>query len=192
MGSGGLRVRIPRERVGVLIGPEGRTKAAIENKLLVKLDVDGDAGDVEVICGPKGDPADMFRARDIVTAIGRGFSPENAFRLLDEEAILVAIDLREFFDRSDSDIERVKGRVIGAQGKTRRTLEELTGTKISLYGHTIALIGDMKHCEVARKAVEMFIEGRTHSSVYRFLQVKRGELRKREMEIWKTAPETEG
>lgn len=192
MSREGLRVRVPRERVGVLIGPEGRTKATIERKLSVKLDIDGETGDIEVTCGPEGNPADMFQAKDIVTAIGRGFSPENAFRLLDEDAILMVIDLREFFGRSDSDIERVKGRIIGEKGKTRRSMEEMTGTKISLYGHTITVIGDLEHCEVTREAVEMFIEGRTHSSVYRFLQAKRGELKKREMEIWKTVPETEG
>ena len=188
----GLRVRVPKERVGVLIGPEGSTKAVIEHKLSVKLEIDGETGDVEVACGPEGNPADMFRAKDIVTAIGRGFSPENAFKLLDEDAILIVIDLRELFGRSDSDIERVKGRVIGEKGKARRNLEELTGTKISLYGHTIAVIGDVEHCEVAREAVEMFIKGRTHSTVYRFLQAKRGELRKKELEIWKTAFENEG
>jgi len=190
--SEGLKVRVPRERVGALIGPGGKTKAVIERNLSVKLNIEGETGEVEISREPEGNPANMFQVRDIVTAIGRGFSPENAFRLLDEDAVLMVIDLREFFGRSVSDIERVKGRIIGEKGKVRRNLEELTGTKISLYGHTIAIIGDVEHCEVAREAVEMFIKGKTHSSVYRFLQAKRGELRKREMEIWKTVPETEG
>jgi ribosomal RNA assembly protein len=192
MSSGGLKVRIPGERVGVLIGPNGSTKDAIERRLSVKLDIDGETGDVEITSRPEGNPADMFQTKDIVTAIGRGFSPENALKLLDEDMILIVIDLREFFGRSDSDIERVKGRIIGEKGKARRNLEELTGAKISLYGHTVAVIGDVEHCEVAREAVEMLIKGRTHNSVYRFLQAKRGELRKREMEIWKTVPENEG
>jgi len=191
MSSGSLRVRAPKERVGALIGPDGRTKAAIERRLSVKLNIDGETGDIEVTSGPEGNPADMFRARDIATAIGRGFSPENAFRLLDEDTVLMVIDLRDFFGRSEADIERVKGRIIGERGKARRNLEELTGTRISLYGHTVALIGDVEHCDVAREAVYMFIKGSTHNSVYRFLQSKRSELKKREIEIWKTSPESE-
>ena len=189
MSSGSIRARVPKERVGVLIGPKGITKAIIERKLGVKLEVDGETGDVEISIGPGDNPADLFRARDVVTAVGRGFSPENAFKLMDDEAVLLVVDLRELFGRSDSDIERVKGRIIGEGGKTRRNIEETTGTKVSLYGHTIAIIGDMEHSQAAREAIQMFIEGRSHSTVYRFLQAKRAELRKSEMEIWKTAPE---
>jgi ribosomal RNA assembly protein len=97
----------------------------------------------------------------------------------------MVIDLGEFFGRSDSDIKRVKSRIIGEHGKTRRNLEEMTGTKVSLYGHTVAIIGDVEHSDVAREAVEMFIKGRTHTSVYRFLQAKRDELKRIEMEIWR-------
>src|SRR4030042_3717682 len=127
-----LRVRVTKDRIGVLIGPEGSVKSSIEHKLSVKLSIDGETGDIEIASEPEGNPADMFRARDMVTAVGRGFSPENAFRLMDDDAFLMVIDLREFFDRSDSDIERVKSRIIGEHGKTRRNLEEMTGTKVSL------------------------------------------------------------
>jgi ribosomal RNA assembly protein len=185
MSSEGLRLRIPGERVGVLIGPEGGIKSAIENKLSVEMSVDGDTGNVEIVSSAGGNPADMFKARDVVTAIGRGFSPENAFKLFDEDAVLIIIDLREYFGRSDSDIGRVKSRIIGEKGKARRNLEEISGTKISLYGHTIAIIGDVVHTGIAREAVEMFIEGRSHSTVYRSLQIKRDELRKQEAEIWR-------
>ena len=33
-------VKIPKERVGILIGPEGKVKQEIETKLNVKLDID--------------------------------------------------------------------------------------------------------------------------------------------------------
>jgi ribosomal RNA assembly protein len=174
-----------------LIGPEGVTKSAIERKLVVNLKIDGETGDVEIYPGSEGNPADLFRAKDIITAIGRGFSPENAFKLMEDDSILTVIDLREFFGRSDADIERVKGRIIGEHGKARRNLEEMTGTRISLFGHTVSIIGDVEHSDVVREAVRMFIEGRTHSSVYRFLQSKRDELRKSEMEIWRLSPEKE-
>jgi rRNA processing protein Krr1/Pno1 len=35
-------IRIPKDRVGILIGPEGKVKTHIEQKLQVKLDIDNE------------------------------------------------------------------------------------------------------------------------------------------------------
>ena len=93
--------------------------------------------------------------------------------------------MRDFVGKSESDIKRLSGRIIGREGKTRRLIEELTDTCVSVYGHTISIIGAIKETEIARQAVEMFIRGRLHTSVYRFLHAKRRELKRRKMEIWK-------
>ena len=50
-------VRIPKERVGILIGPEGKVKQYIEEKLQVKLDVDSE-GNVTITLSEKAtDPS---------------------------------------------------------------------------------------------------------------------------------------
>jgi len=180
-------VRIPMERVGVLIGPKGSVKKEIEDSLGVELDIDSRTGDVEITLREGNpDPSSLLRARDVVLAIGRGFSPERAFRLLrDEDAMLRIIDLREIFGRSKSDITRVKGRIIGREGKTRRIIEELTGAYVSVYGHTVAIIGGMEQVQVAEEAIQMLIEGRMHSTVYRYLHRKKREMkRRRALELW--------
>jgi ribosomal RNA assembly protein len=184
-------LRIPKERVGVLIGPEGKIKKSIEEKLSVELQIDGEAGDVTLILAEKAeDPSLLFKAKDVVTAIGRGFSPEHALRLIrDEEAMLDVIDLRTIFGRSESDIRRVKGRIIGMNGKTRRTVEELTDTSVSVYGHTIGIIGNIEEVQAAREAIQMLIDGSLHSTVYRFLHRKRRELKKRKFELWEKPTE---
>jgi ribosomal RNA assembly protein len=184
-------LRIPKDRVGALIGPEGKTKKTIEETLSVELQIDSEAGGVTLMLGEKAeDPSALFRAKDVVTAIGRGFSPEHALRLIrDEEAILDVIDLRSIFGRSESDIRRVKGRVIGMDGKTRRTVEELTDTNISVYGHTISIIGDAEEAQAAREAIQMLIDGSLHSTVYRFLHKKRRDLKKRKLELWEKPAE---
>jgi len=182
MSTRNIHVKIPIERIGVLIGTDGCVKEAIERKLDVKIEVDSASGDVELISsGP--DPSLLFRARDIVLAVGRGFSPEISFRLLNENLNLYVIDLRELF-RSAADIRRVKSRVIGRGGKTRRIIEEETMTNISVYGHTISIIGDVVHIDVAKEAIEMLIKGVLHRDAYKFLDRKRNELRNIEMELW--------
>ena len=185
--SSSLHVRIPMERVGVLIGPNGSVKREIEETLGVRLAIDSRTGDVEIeLAEDNPDPSNLLRARDVVLAIGRGFSPERAFRLLrDEDAMLRIIDLREIFGRSKSDITRVKGRIIGREGKTRRIIEELTGAYVSVYGHTVAIIGGMEQVQVAEEAIQMLIEGRMHSTVYRYLHRKKREMkRRRALELW--------
>lgn len=181
------RIKIPLERVGVLIGHNGRVKGTIEERLEVRLDVDSKTGDIKVT-STGSDPSLLFRARDIVLAIGRGFSPEGAFNLFDEDLNLYVLDLEERC-RSPSDIRRVKSRIIGKDGKTRRILEEETTTKISIYGRTVSIIGDVQHLMVARDAVEMLIKGDLHRSVYRYLDRKRAELKDSEMELWKSIPD---
>lgn len=179
-------IKIPKERVGVLIGPEGRTKKSIEEKLSVELQIDSDAGDVTITMAEKAtDPSMLFKAKDVITALGRGFSPEHAFRLIrDEDAILDVIDLRGVFGKSEADIKRVKGRIIGMNGKTRTIIEELTDTSVAVFGHTVAIIGTIEQVQVAREAIEMLIRGSMHGTVYRFLHRKRRELKKKKLEIW--------
>lgn len=184
-------IRIPKERVGALIGPQGTTKKSIEEKLSVELQIDSGTGDVTAVMGESvTDPSMLFRAKDVITAVGRGFSPEHAFRLIrDEEAVLDILDLRTVFGKSEADIKRVKGRIIGMNGKTRMIIEELTDTNIAVYGHTVGIIGTLEQAQVAREAIEMLIRGSMHATVYRFLHRKRRQLKKKMLEIWKKPPE---
>jgi ribosomal RNA assembly protein len=184
-------VRIPKERVGVLVGPEGKIKQYIEDKLCVKLEVESEQGNVNITLKESAeDPSALFRARDIVTAIGRGFAPEHAFRLIrDEDTIFDVIDLREIFGRSESDIKRIKGRIIGMEGKTRKIIEDLSGSDVVVYGHTVGIIGTFEQANIARTAVKMLIDGCQHHSVYKYLAKKRHELKKQKLELWKKTEE---
>ena len=184
-------VRIPKERVGILIGPEGKVKQYIEARLDVKLDVDTEGGVTVTLLEKSSDPSLLLKAKDVVTAIGRGFSPDVTFRLIrNEDDIFDMIDLRQIFGRSESDIKRIKGRIIGADGKTRKLIEELSEANMVVYGHTVGFIGSFEQVDTARNAVQMIIEGCQHHTVYKYLQRKRSELKKQKLELWEK-PETE-
>ncbi len=185
-------VRIPKERVGVLIGLDGQVKREIEERLQVKLEIESEAGGVGINLKENvSDPSLLFRAKDVVTAIGRGFAPDQAFRLIrNEETVFDFIDLRQIFGRSESDIRRVKSRVIGMNGKTRRTIEELTEADTVVYGHTVGFIGTFEQVDAARNAVQMIIQGSEHHTVYNFLQKRRREIKKQQLELWEK-PENE-
>jgi ribosomal RNA assembly protein len=93
------------------------------------------------------------------------------------------------FGKSEADIKRVKGRIIGMNGKTRGIIEELTDANVAVYGHTVAIIGTMDQLQVAREAIEMLIKGSMHGTVYRFLHRKRRDLKKKKLELWEKPPQ---
>ncbi len=182
-------VKIPKERVGILIGPEGKVKRYIEEKLQVKLDIDTEGSVTITLLENSPDPSMLLKAKDVVTAIGRGFPPEVAYRLIrNEDDIFDLIDLRVIFGRSESDIKRIKGRIIGAEGKTRKLIEELTEADVVVYGHTVGIIGSFEESDAARNAVQMIIDGCEHHTMYNYLQKKRTELKKQKLQLWEKPP----
>lgn len=177
-------LRIPNERIAVLIGKSGIVKSKIEQLCHVTLDIDGDTG--EVLIKSSGDVENMqpFKAMEIVTAIGRGFSPENAMTLLKGENTLHVIDLREFTGKSNSNIERIKGRIIGEGGKARRNMENLSGTHISVYGKTVSIIGDASRLRLAVDAISSISSGSMHGAVYSKLEAANRKDKQEKMKLW--------
>jgi ribosomal RNA assembly protein len=179
-------VKVPQARVGVIIGKDGEVKKRIEIETKTKLTIDSEEGNVTIeTTEGTDDPLAVWRAKDIAIAIGRGFSPKKSFRLLDEDEAMEVIDLTDFVGRSENALKRVRGRIIGENGKARRTIEELTGANLSVYGRTVSIIGEFDQLAVAKEAIMMFIHGAQHGTVYRFLHRKGKELKKARLELWK-------
>lgn len=177
-------VRIPQERIAVLIGSGGKIKKMIERRAGVKLRVDGE-GAVEI---SSKDPYCEFRAKDIVKAIGRGFSPDDALRLAGEDYYLKVIDLKSMMD-SEKARERQKARIIGEKGKAKRMIEECSDAKVCVYGHTVSLIGLLDEVELAAQAIGKLLEGRSHSVVYSLLQKGRRRMKEaRIAHMWEPVP----
>jgi ribosomal RNA assembly protein len=170
-------VRIPRERVGVLIGKNGETKKAIEDLSHVTLEIDSEEGDVVFNEADARDPLWALKVEDVIKAIGRGFSPEHAFRLFGEEMELFIFDIYEYVGKKESHVTRLKSRVIGRDGKTKRVFERLTGSTLAIYGHTVGVIADFDSMDVTRKALDMLLSGSEHPTVYRFLEREMKRLR---------------
>ncbi|EQD66461.1 RNA-processing protein, partial [mine drainage metagenome] len=136
-----LFARIPEDRVGVLIGPGGRTRRELAAATRTVVDVESAEGEVR-IQGPDDDPIPALQARDIVLAIGRGFSPTRAFRLLKPDTYLGILDIKRTTGHHEkAALRRIRSRVIGTRGQARGRIEELSGCSMSVYGSTVALIG---------------------------------------------------
>ncbi|MHB8605662.1 MAG: KH domain-containing protein [Thermoplasmatota archaeon] len=170
-------VKIPSSRVGVLVGPEGKTKRELEERSGARITVDSETGDISVDDEKCFEPVLSLKVRDAIRAIGRGFSPDHAFRLFQDDTYLDVIDITDYVGRALKDLERVRARIIGSGGKTRQSIEEATGVHLSIMGKTVSIVGAIEEVQLAREAVEMLLEGAAHTTVYKFLERKRKDLR---------------
>jgi ribosomal RNA assembly protein len=166
-------LKIPKERIAVLIGTDGEVKKKLEEACSIKLDINSEEGDV-FISGK--DAFRLFTAKEIVKAIGRGFNPDIALLLQKVDFVLELVNLKDVA-RNKNHLLRIKGRVIGTEGKTRKIIEELTLSQMSVYGKTIGIIGRSENAVIAKRAVEMIIEGSPHANVYKYLEKNRKSMK---------------
>ncbi len=173
-------VKIPQDRIGALIGEGGETMREIEDRAEVRLDVDSENGSVKI--EQVGDPVRGLVGPEVVKAIGRGFAPEEALRLLEDDAMLFDVIDIDAATRNESEMRRQKGRLIGEGGRTRELMEELTGASVVIYGTTLGVIGRPEEVEAVRRAAEMLLDGAPPGRVYSYLEDKRQELKQRGLE----------
>ncbi len=80
-------IKVPQDRIGVIIGVEGKIKETLEQKSGATIDVDSESGSVAL--ESEGDAFKALRASEVIKAIARGFSPEKALKLLDNEDLIL-------------------------------------------------------------------------------------------------------
>lgn len=164
-------VRVPEDRVAVLIGEDGETKERIEELISCDLEVSDNLVSIE------GEPLDEMDGYKIVKAVGRGFNPEKAMKVAEMDKMLHIIDISDYASTENSR-DRLKGRVIGRDGETRRHLEKEGNVDISIYGKTIGIIGHAQNIEVVSEVVKQLLNGRSHSSAYNYLEKNQAKIKR--------------
>ncbi len=171
-------LRITKDRIAVLIGTKGETKNDLEKETGCKINIDSQEGDV-TITGK--DAIQLFALREVIKAISRGFNPELAKQLLKQDYVLEVVSLNDY-SKEKNHQQRLKGRVIGQDGKSRTTIESLTDCSISVYGKTIAMIGSVETVGTCRRAVESLLDGSPHANVYKWLERQRKVMKLKDLE----------
>ena len=164
-------LKIPKERVGVLVGKNGDIKKLIQRSTNTKLFIDKE-GDVII----QGEGVGVYDANLVVKAIGRGFNPSIALNLLKDDFSLEIINIKDFTGKSERKFTRIKARLIGRSGGARTVLEKLTNTDISIYGKTVSIIGNVENVGVARQGVETLLRGAPHNNAYKYVEREIGKL----------------
>ena len=105
-----------------------------------------------------------FTAIQIIEAINLGFSIDKTLLLKQEDIILQTIHIKDITKRQD--LERVRARIIGTQGRTLRTLNNLTNCEFSVQDNNIGIIGNTEDIEEAIQSITSLIQGSKQSNVY--------------------------
>lgn len=167
-------LKIPKDRIPVLIGKKGVIKKRIQRLAGNRLAIDSKEGDV-LIEGE--DSLSIFRTKMIIQAIGRGFNPDVALLLMDDSYSLELINIQDFSGKSQKKMVRLKSRLIGTRGKAWKHIERTTECRLSVYGKTIGIIGRIEDVFIARQAIEYLLQGAPHSNVYKFIQEKKKKMK---------------
>jgi ribosomal RNA assembly protein len=165
-------VKIPEDRVGVLIGKEGSVKKQIEKAFNAKLDISSDG--LVLMSGKNS--LDLYICEKVIKAIGRGFNPEIALLLKNDDYDFELININDYARSSSNDLDRLRGRVIGKDGASRDLIEKKTQTYIIIYGKTVGIIGKLEMVALAFNAIDMLLKGARHPSVFGYID---RELRKK-------------
>ncbi len=157
-------VKIPEKRIKELRKHLRKVEELTNTKILIKddeIEIEGE------------DSLNVFKTKTILKAFGRGFDIETSLNLLDDDYRFELIDIREYAGKSENRQKELKGRVIGKKGRIKSLIEEVTETKISVYGKTIGIIGKWDRVQIAREAIELLLQGKMFETLYRFLEKKR-------------------
>tara|TARA_Y100000034_G_scaffold16116_1_gene17299 strand:+ start:7508 stop:8023 length:516 start_codon:yes stop_codon:yes gene_type:complete len=158
-------VNIPKDRIAALVGVKGRARKNIETRGYCKINISSSG----IITIKAAEANNLLTVKSIIEAIGRGFNPEIAHLLFNEEYVLEILDMSTY-TKSRVRLTTLKSRVIGRKGAARRTVEQLTETAITIYGKTVGIIGKAVDVSLAQRAIEMLLEGSHHASVFRWIE----------------------
>jgi ribosomal RNA assembly protein len=139
-----------------------KAKAELEKKLSIKIEITGKKVTIS------GEGINEYEASIVLDAINLGFSAKKALFLLDPEIQFRTLNIKEFTNRKI--LRDVRARVIGREGKTKRTIEELTDSTIIVKDNTIGIIGYANTIENTLTALRNLIRGSKEANVYRFLE----------------------
>ena len=158
--------KVPKDRVAIFIGNKGSMKRQLREDLGLQLDVDSHEGEVTASCD---DSLKLYIGKDVLKAIARGFNPEVAMLLLKPDYSFELIDISEYTHSKDG-LKRLKGRVIGMEGKSWKAIEQLTDCYLSVYGKTVGIIGELTRVPIAKRAIEALLRGSQHAAIYKWLE----------------------
>jgi ribosomal RNA assembly protein len=116
----------------------------------------------------EGQAENEFIAEKVINALNFGFPYADAIEIKTEELLFETLNIKDFTTKKD--LERVRGRVIGSNGKTIKTISELSNCYLELKDNEIGIIGEPEFIKNAQEALISLIKGTKTGNVYAYLE----------------------
>ena len=139
-----------------------KNRKKLEKELGVK--ITGKGGEITI----HGSPENEYVAEKVIEALEFGFPFSVALLIKDEDFMFESLKIKDYTRRKD--LEKVRARIIGKEGKTLRTLNELTKCYFEIVGNRVGIIGEPEYMRNATEAMISLIRGAKHANVYAFLE----------------------
>jgi ribosomal RNA assembly protein len=139
-----------------------RTHNELEKRLKVTITIEGKKVTI------RGNTFEEYEALTILEAMNFGFSAQTALMLKDEDIVFRRIHIKDFTNRKD--LETVKARIIGTQGRTKRTIENLANCEVMIKGNEVGLICPAEEIDYVITGMTNLIRGSKQANVYKFLE----------------------
>lgn len=115
-----------------------------------------------------GEPEEEYIAEKVIEALDFGFPFKDALKIKKEEFMFEILNIKDY--TAQKNFERVRGRIIGKDGKALKTLSNLSNCNIELSGNKLGIIGESECIRNVEEACKLLIKGSKHSNVYAYLE----------------------
>lgn len=139
-----------------------KNREKLEKQLCVKITNRGKEVFIE------GLAENEYIAEKIITALNFGFPYSDALLLIEDEFMLEIINIKDHTRKRD--LARIRARIIGKDGKTLKTLAELTKCNFEIKGHSVGIIGPLEFIKNAQDGIISLIKGTRQGNVYAYLE----------------------
>jgi len=116
----------------------------------------------------EGTPEEEYEASKVLDALNIGFSFSSAISIKQSEKIFEIIHIKDYSKKRD--LEEIRGRIIGKNGKALATLSQLTNSNIEIKENQVGIIGDPENVKLAIESLILLIQGAKHSHIYKGLE----------------------
>jgi len=145
-----------------------KNKTILEKELDIKLEIKKS----EILI--EGDSENEFIAQQVISAIDFGFPKRTALLIKREDLIFEILRIKDYTNKKN--LERIRARIIGLNGKTIKTLTELSDCFFELNMNEIGIIGMPENIKKINNSLISLIRGSKQANVYRFLEKHKPEV----------------
>ncbi|NAZ26168.1 MAG: hypothetical protein GU343_01335 [Nanoarchaeota archaeon] len=125
----------------------------------------------------------LYKFDKFIKGLKAGFDIKKLLNILDNDWDILEIDLKQVFEKKINHIIRIKGRIIGEEGKVLEELRKRTNADIIIKDKYIYILGDNISLQSAYEGIKRIIKGEKHNTVFNYLDKYIKDLRNKDKEF---------